>query len=78
MKTIGLAVLVSFLGLAGLSLASQSEEEQARPSMMEETMKHGNQGEHMDGMRRMMKMMDQCAAMMESASESNSQESQKQ
>jgi hypothetical protein len=70
MKTIGLSVLVSFLVLSGLALASQSGEsgnKTERPSSMEETMKSGKEGEHIDGMMRMMKMMDQCNAMMESA-----------
>ncbi len=64
MKTITLGVLVSSLVLSGLALASQSGEQKERPS--QEMMKGGNQGEHKDGMMRMMKMMDQCAAMMES------------
>ncbi len=78
MKTIGLAVLVSFLSLSGLSLASQSDEEKGHSSMMEEMMKGGKQGEQMVGMMRMMKMMDQCAAMMESAPESKTENGQKQ
>ncbi len=65
MKTISLAVLVSFLVLSGLALASQSGEQKDHSSMMQEMMKGEKQGEHMDGMMRMMKMMDQCAAMME-------------
>ena len=64
MKTIGLAGLVSFLALSGLALASQSGEEKDHPSMMQEMMKDG---EHKAGMMDMMKMMNQCAAMMESA-----------
>jgi hypothetical protein len=67
MKTIGLFVLVSLLVLSGLALASQSGEQRDHSSMMQEMMKGGKQGEHKDGMMRMMKMMDQCAAMMESA-----------
>jgi len=66
MKTISLAVLVSFLVLSGLALASQSGEQKDHSSMMQEMMKGEKQGEHIDGMTRMMKMMDQCAAMMES------------
>jgi prophage maintenance system killer protein len=66
MKTISLAVLVSFLVLSGLALAAQSGEQRDHSSMMQEMMKGEKQGEHMDGMMRMMKMMDQCAAMMES------------
>jgi hypothetical protein len=64
MKTISLAGLVSFLVLSGLALASQSGEQKDHSSMMQEMMKGEKQGEHMDGMMRMMKMMDQCAAMM--------------
>jgi hypothetical protein len=68
MKTIGLSALVSFLILSGLALASQSGEQKERPStQMDEMMKGGKDGEHMRGMMRMMKMMDQCSAMMESA-----------
>ena len=45
---------------------------------MEEMMKGGKEGEHKDGMMRMMKMMDQCSAMMESGKESaGAKESQK-
>ena len=67
MKTISLAVLVSFFVLSGLALASQSGEQKERPSSMQEMMKGDKDGEHMGGMMRMMKMMDQCSAMMESA-----------
>ena len=67
MKMITLTVLVSFLVLSGLALASQSSEQKEHSSMMEEMMKGGKEGEHKDGMMRMMKMMDQCSAMMESA-----------
>ena len=66
MKTISMAVLVSFLVLSGWALASQSGEHKDHSSMMQEMMKGGEQREHKDGMMRMMKMMDQCAAMMES------------
>ena len=79
MKTITLAVLVSSLVLSGLALASQSGERKAHSSMMEEMMKGGKEGEHVDGMMRMMKMMDQCGAMMESSKESGgAKENQKQ
>jgi hypothetical protein len=71
MKTISVAVLVSFLVLSGLALASQSGEQKDHSSMMQEMMKGGKQGEHMDGMMRMMKMMDQCSAMMESHHDQN-------
>jgi hypothetical protein len=68
MKTIGLSILVSLLVLSGLALASQSGEQKERSStQMQEMMTGGKDGEHMDGMMRMMKMMDQCSAMMESA-----------
>ena len=78
MKMITLTVLVSFLVLSGLALASQSSEQKEHSSMMEEMMKGGKEGEHKDGMMRMMKMMDQCSAMMESGKESaGAKESQK-
>jgi cytochrome c556 len=67
MKKITLAVLVSFLTVSGLALASQGEEQKERPSMMQEMMKSGKDREHMGGMMQMMKMMEQCSAMMESA-----------
>ena len=78
MKTITLAVLVSFVVLSGLARASQSGEQKEHSSMMEEMMKGGMEGEHKDGMMRMMKMMDQCSAMMESAHDSETKEGQKQ
>lgn len=65
MKTIASVAVVSFLVLSGLALASQSGEQKDRPSMMEEMMKGGKEGEPTDGMMRMMKMMGQCASMME-------------
>jgi Spy/CpxP family protein refolding chaperone len=65
MKSITLAVLAAIV-LSGVALASQSGEQKDHSSMMQEMMKGGNQGEHKDGMMRMMKMMDQCAAMMDS------------
>lgn len=68
MKTITLAVLVSFLLLSGLAMASQSGEQKRDPSMMEHMMKQGKGGEGSRGhMMRMMKMMDQCSAMMETS-----------
>jgi hypothetical protein len=39
--------------------------------MMEEMMKGEKQGTHMDGMMRMMKMMEQCSEMMESHHDQN-------
>ena len=78
MKTISLAVLVSFLILSGLAFASQSGEQKDHSAMMQEMMKGEKQGERMDGMMRMMKMMDQCSAMMESShSSEEGKESQK-
>ena len=80
MKTISLAVLVSFLVVSGLALAAQSGEQKEPPvmpsrpmmqNMMKEgkqdMMKEGKEGEHMGGMMGMMKMMEQCNAMMKSA-----------
>jgi len=79
MKTITLAVLVSSLVLSGLALASQSGEQKDNRSMMEEMMKGSKEGDNMSGMMRMMKMMDQCGAMMESSKESGgAKENQKQ
>ncbi len=79
MKTITSVALVSFLVLSGMALAAQSAEKKEHSSMMEEMMKSGKDGGHMEGMMRMMKMMDQCASMMESAKEANrDKESQKQ
>ena len=79
MKTITSFVLVSFLVLSGITLAAQSEEKKDHSSMMEEMIKSGKDGGHTEGMMRMMKMMDQCASMMESAKESDgAKESQKQ
>jgi len=43
MKTIALAILVSFLVLSGLALASQSSEQKGHSSMMEEMMKGGKE-----------------------------------
>jgi|RhiMetdeSRZDD1v2_1073273.scaffolds.fasta_scaffold1833202_2 hypothetical protein len=72
MKASVLAVAVSFLALSGWALAAQTAEQKEHPtmssnSMMQGMMKDGGkEGEHMGGMMRMMKMMDQCSAMMES------------
>ncbi len=70
MKTISLAVLVSFLVLTGLALASQLGEQKSHSSMMGEMMK-GEKGREgmggMGGMMGMMKMMEQCGKMMESS-----------
>ena len=73
MKTSVLAVVVSFFAVSGWALAAQTPEQEERPTMpsntmMQEMMKDGGkEGGHMGGMMRMMKMMDQCSAMMESA-----------
>jgi hypothetical protein len=68
MKTIGLSALVFVVVFSGLTLAAQSGEQKERPSMpMQEMMKSGKEGDHMSGRMRMMKMMDQCSAMMNSA-----------
>jgi len=78
MKTITSIALVSLLVVSGMALAAQSDEQKEHSSMMEEMMKGGKEGEHKDGMMRMMKMMDQCSAMMESGKESaGAKESQK-
>jgi hypothetical protein len=66
MKTTALVVVVSFLILSGWALAAQKAEQKLDPSTMEHMMKEGD-GSSRGGMMRMMKMMDQCATMMESA-----------
>jgi hypothetical protein len=71
MKTISMAVWVSFLVLSGLAVASQSGEQKDHSSRMEEMMKGENQEKHMDGMMRMMKMMELCSEMMESHHDQN-------
>lgn len=78
MKPISLAVLVSFVVLTGLGFASQSGEQKDHSSMMQSMMKNVKDGEYSRGMMRMMKMMDQCAGMMESTGDFEaSKESQK-
>ena len=78
MKTITSIALVSLLVVSRMALAAQSDEQKEHSSMMKEMMKGGKEGEHKDGMMRMMKMMDQCSAMMESGKESaGAKESQK-
>jgi hypothetical protein len=66
MKTVVSVALVSLLAISGMALAAQSGEQKDHLSMMEGMMKGGQDGEHMQGMMRMMKMMDQCASMMDS------------
>lgn len=67
MKNMMFVGLVSLLIFSTVALASQSEgqkKDSPMGGMMEQMMKGG---EGMGGMMRMMKMMDQCSAMMESA-----------
>jgi hypothetical protein len=64
-----LALLVSFLVISGIGFAQQAQKQEQRSPMqgrMEEMMKGKKEGD-MDGMMRMMKMMDQCSQMMESS-----------
>jgi hypothetical protein len=67
MKATALAVVLSFLVLSGWALADQRAQEKQDSSMMEHMMKEGEGEKSRGGMMRMMKMMDQCAAMMESS-----------
>ena len=67
MKTSVLAVVVSFFAVSGWALAAQTAEQKQEPSKMEHMMKEGEGDRGRGGMMRMMKMMDQCAAMMESS-----------
>jgi hypothetical protein len=62
-----LAVAVSFLSVSGWTLAAQTAEQKQDPPMMEHMMKEGQDGKSHGGMMRIMKMMDQCSRMMESA-----------
>jgi hypothetical protein len=77
-KTITLAVLVSFLVLLGLAVADQTgaQRDSSMRGMMQEMMKGEKSGDGsmeemngMGGMMRMMKMMNQCSAMMEDSRE---------
>jgi hypothetical protein len=77
MKTTALAVVMSFLILSGWALAAQKAEQKQDPSMMEHMMKEGEGGKGRGGMMRMMKMMDQCATMMESAQAESDQSMEK-
>ncbi len=76
MKKSLFVVLVSFLMWSGVALGQQSGKQESNQQgspmqgMMEEMMKGGKEGEHQDGMMRMMKMMDQCSAMMETSQSS--------
>jgi hypothetical protein len=70
MKNFVLALLVSSLFVSGVAVAQQSGKKEEGPpmkGMMEDMMKSGKDGGHMEGMMRMMKMMDQCSAMMDSS-----------
>jgi hypothetical protein len=72
MKASVLVVVVSFLALSGWALGAQTAEQKEHPtmpsnSMTQEMMQGDKEGGHMGGMMRMMKMMDQCSAMMGSA-----------
>jgi len=70
MKNFVLTLMVSSLVISGVALAQQSgkqEEGSRTQDMMEEMMKGGKEEGRMDGMMRMMKMMEQCSAMMESS-----------
>jgi len=70
MKRIISIGLMSLLMLSGVAIAYQAGEQEKGSSsmhnMMDEMMKGGQGKEEMGGMMRMMKMMDQCASMMES------------
>jgi prophage maintenance system killer protein len=67
MKATALAIVMSFLILSGWALAAQGTDQKQDPSMMEHMMKEREGEKSQGGMMRMMKMMDQCAAMMESS-----------
>ena len=75
MKTSASAVVLSFLVLSGWALAAQMAEQKEDSSMMEHMMKEGEKSR--GGMMRMMKMMDQCALMMESHGSEKPKESLK-
>jgi len=66
MKAIALAVVLSFVVLSGWALAAQTTEQKQDSSMMEHMMKGGEGEKSRGGMMRMMKMVDQCASMMDS------------
>jgi hypothetical protein len=69
MKKTVLTGVVSLLLLSGVAFAVQPEEQKSGSPLhgMMDQMKKGEKGMDGDGMMRMMKMMDQCSAMMESA-----------
>ena len=70
MNAINLIAAVSIFVVSGLAFAAQSSERKESSSMMPEMMQDEKPREHKDGMMRMMKMMDQCASMMEAAQDS--------
>jgi hypothetical protein len=82
MKKVILAGLVSVLVVSAVAFGNADEQrkDSSMSGMMQGMMKGENSGETGTGdMMRMMKMMDQCSAMMESAKESSAaKESQKQ
>jgi hypothetical protein len=74
MKRIALLVLTVFLMISGVIMAQQSEDENkgsSMPGMMQPMMKQKqndeSRAEGMGRMMGMMKMMEQCSAMMKSA-----------
>ncbi len=75
MKATALAVVLSFLVLSGWALAAQTAEQKKDSSTMEHMMKEGEGEKSRGGMMRMMKMMDQCASMMESRGSEEPKES---
>jgi hypothetical protein len=77
MKATALAVVLSFVVLSGWALAAQTAEQKQDSSMMEQMMKEGEGEKSRGGMMRMMKMMDQCASMMESHGSEEPKESLK-
>ena len=77
MKATALAVVLSFLVLSGWALAAQTAEQKQDPPIMEHMMKEGEGEKSRGGMMRMMKMMDQCASMMESHGSEEPRESPK-
>jgi hypothetical protein len=77
MKATALAVVLSFVVLSGWALAAQTAEQKQDSSMMEQMMTEGEGEKSRGGMMRMMKMMDQCASMMESHGSEEPKESLK-
>ena len=74
MKKFAYFIVMVFLILAGVTFAQESAEEKENSSMkdrMQGMIKGGQSGEGemkgMDGMMRMMNMIEQCSAMMESS-----------